>query len=365
MLKIKLVELFRHRNETTFRPYLAADRHFMDIGIQFVVEGSYDLQWVGQASFVDKTHHFNRAIKRGSWFLDNKIDGDYILFDGQDSASVIGLAEVMKRRKKPLAVLKNTLYVDRNDYTKPSIHGRKYWGSSSDYPDIALTDMRPVGLGVGDSHLIREYDYFTDLETVSKIKLSGSNWLSTVSPYWYSTFNKDMDVFAVFSYPAKHNTEFCRPTNYFYDRHRERCINWLNMLPKNIKVSKLENGEHIPIDQYYDRMKRAKIVVAPFGYGEMAPRDIEAAMVGAVLIKPDMSHIESIPNVYISDQTYRPCAWDFSNLNEKIMDTLDNYKYWAETTVNGMRNEFVKQHSPERLVEHVHGIISSLPGYTT
>lgn len=362
MLKIKLVELFRHRNETTFRPYIQSTRQFLDIGIEFVMEGKCDLSWVGQASTVDKLHPYERSIRRGVWFLDNKVDGDYILFDGQDSASVIGIVDVMKERP-PLAVLKNTLYADRLDYTKPFIHGRSYWGSSDDYPDIELKNMMDTGDDVGKMHRIREYDFFTDLESVSKIQLSGTNWLATVNPHWYSTFNKDIDVFAVFSYPAKDNNEFCRPTNYFYDQHRERCINWLNMLPKNIKVSKLENGKHISIDQYYDQMKRAKIVVAPFGYGEMAPRDIEAAMVGAVLIKPDMGHIESIPNVYIADETYRPCAWDFSNLNEIIVGTLDNYKYWAEKTVNGMRTEYVKQYAPERLVEYVHGIISSLPGY--
>ena len=38
MIKIKIAEIFRHRNETTFRPYLMAKDIFKDVGIEFVFD---------------------------------------------------------------------------------------------------------------------------------------------------------------------------------------------------------------------------------------------------------------------------------------------------------------------------------------
>lgn len=365
MLKIKLVENFRHRNETTFRPYLMCADLFEDIGIQFVFEGKYDLAWVGQATIADKNYALHRANFRGRWFIENTIHGDFILFDGQDSPSLIGTYHILTNTKAKL-LLKNSLYRNRSDYSTPSIHGRTYWGSSNDYPGQRYQNQIDFGTwNAGNWNVPSDYDFSINDIKFDRVKLSGSNWLSTLNPTWFDIRDKDIDVFAVFQYPAKYNEEFGKPTNQFYDAHRKRCVDWIDMLPKSIKVAKLENGNKIPIEQYYELMKRSKIVVAPFGYGEMAPRDIEAAMVNAILIKPDMGHIESIPNSYIPDVTYRPCKWDFSNLNDIITDTLDNYSANREKFVNNARLEYERQYAPEKLVTHIHGIISEIDGYGT
>ena len=54
MIKIKLVELEKHRNETTFRPFIFAKNYLNDIGIEFTDGDSYDYSWVAQASIFDK-----------------------------------------------------------------------------------------------------------------------------------------------------------------------------------------------------------------------------------------------------------------------------------------------------------------------
>lgn len=361
MLKIKLVELFRHRNETTFRPYVNAAGLFEDIGIQFVVDGNYDMAWVGQASFSDKNHPYQRSVSRGKWFLD-RVAGDVVLFDGQDSASLMGSHDALLN-SNALALMKNTMYAVRSEYQKPYVHGRSYWGSAMQHGKLELKKDTAFGENAGAMFGMKGYDYFIDLEIDPRVRLSGTNWLSTINPHWYGKLDKDIDVFAMFAYPAKFNLEFDRPTNFFYDFHREKCVNWLDVLPRQYKVSKIENGVKVPIEEYYARMRRSKIVVAPFGYGEMAPRDIEAAMVGAVLIKPDMGHIESIPNVYVPNETYRPCKWDYSDLNEIIEDTLLNYAYWQDKLVTGMRERYAEQYDQEKMVTYMYNFISELPGY--
>jgi hypothetical protein len=70
--------------------------------------------------------------------------------------------------------------------------------------------------------------------------------------------------------------------------------------------------------------KEASLVrgmLSPFGWGEVCYRDFEAAIGGAVLIKPDMSHVETWPNIF-NDKSYISLSWD---LNELISFNLDEY----------------------------------------
>lgn len=75
--------------------------------------------------------------------------------------------------------------------------------------------------------------------------------------------------------------------------------------------------------QYFAELGHSKLVFSPFGYGEICWRDFEAVAMGAVLIKPDMGHIEANPNIYIANETYVPVKWDFSDLASKVRWLLD------------------------------------------
>lgn len=69
--------------------------------------------------------------------------------------------------------------------------------------------------------------------------------------------------------------------------------------------------------QYYRELLDSKIVLSPFGWGEVCFRDFEAILAGALLFKPDMSHMITWPNVYIPYETYVPLKWDGSDLQEQ------------------------------------------------
>lgn len=346
MIRIKIHEIQKHRNETTFRPFLSAQDIFRDVGIRFVFAGDkFDINWIGQATFCDKNAPLYSANDKGSNYINKHVDGDYILFDGQDSASLIGDIDIWdKVKKQPTKFFKNSFYADWNEYYRPSPHGRIYW----------------------DRDNLIDFKVQTTIES-NKYELSGCNWLSTITPNWfkYSGVKKEYDVFALFSFPGKVNFEFTNQTNYYYDFHRRKCINWLDKLPTNIKIATLTDGQRVPIDQYYQLMSRSKIVVAPFGYGEMAPRDIESAMVGSILIKPDMSHIQTNPNIFIPNKTYVPVKWDFSDMNEKILELLENYDEKQEFFVENMRAEYANQYNPTNLVLHTYNWLKTLDGIGT
>lgn len=75
---------------------------------------------------------------------------------------------------------------------------------------------------------------------------------------------------------------------------------------------------------YLRELDCAKACFSPFGYGEVSWRDYEAIHAGAMLLKPDTSHIETSPDVFIANQTYVPLAWDYSDLQPKLAHYLKN-----------------------------------------
>lgn len=75
---------------------------------------------------------------------------------------------------------------------------------------------------------------------------------------------------------------------------------------------------------YMRELRRSRICFSPFGYGEVCWRDYEAVLSGALLLKPDMAHIETDPDIFLPFETYVPIAWDLSDLREKVDHFLSN-----------------------------------------
>ncbi|MFN0217649.1 MAG: glycosyltransferase [Hyphomicrobium sp.] len=81
-------------------------------------------------------------------------------------------------------------------------------------------------------------------------------------------------------------------------------------------------GDLIQRSAFIAEMRQSKLTFSPFGYGEVCWRDFEAAMTGSVLIKPDMSHIETDPDIFRSNNTYVPLRWDLSDFEEQVRALL-------------------------------------------
>lgn len=90
-----------------------------------------------------------------------------------------------------------------------------------------------------------------------------------------------------------------------------------DMLRKTLKRFKIDTT-FINHKGYYEELQNAKISISPFGLGEITYRDFESIICGALLIKPDMSHLATWPDIYREGETYIKCNWDFSDLHEKI-----------------------------------------------
>lgn len=353
MIRILIPELHKHRNETTFRPFISNDL-FKDVGIEFISSGRHDMVWIGQASYMDKSKPYHQSIQMGIEYVEQFKNGDVILFDGQDSATLMGSWDVFKETDAKL-LLKNTMYAHSSSGYASCIspNGRMYWANQ----------YQPHTYSYKDSYYIS----YSDIESGGKfgnIKLSGTNWLSTLNTNWNINMSvkKDIDVFAMFQYPAQLNYEWGVEVSKYYTEHRRRCIDALKNLPDDIKVVTAELGK-VSIEQYYELMSRSKIVIAPFGYGEIAPRDIESTMMGAVLIKPDMGHINTKPNIYSDPKNFISCSWDYSDLSTLILTALEDFGYKQEYYVKNMQRSFDIEYNPENLVVYTYSWINELEGY--
>lgn len=74
--------------------------------------------------------------------------------------------------------------------------------------------------------------------------------------------------------------------------------------------------DRVPQEKYYEEMLRTRICVSPFGFGELCWRDFEAILCGCLLVKPDMRHLRTTPDIFLPDDCFVPVKWDYSDLEE-------------------------------------------------
>lgn len=350
MIKIKIHELEKHRVETTFRPFLFnhVRRLFRDVGIQFVTQGNdWDQLWMAHPTFVNRFVEYEQSIETGIRVVERLTKhGDVFMFDGSDSPSLMGSWDVFKNTKAK-KLFKNSMYSDINDYSKLSKMGRLYWGRSVEQANNYSIPMDQ-----------------TRSERFKDVGLSGCNWLSTTQPQWfdYSKIEKEYDICALFSFPVKDNWEWTIKHSDFYNDFRRPLVETVRKLGSKYKVKLIEHGEHLPPKEYYEVMQKSKIVFAPFGYGEIAPRDIEAVSFGSILLKNDMSHVNTAPNVYNSS-TYASIKWDGTDMENVIESILSDFDALQPYYTENMRKEFVQRFDPINLVKYTYNWISKLDGY--
>jgi hypothetical protein len=58
---------------------------------------------------------------------------------------------------------------------------------------------------------------------------------------------------------------------------------------------------------------------------------------GSLLVKPDMSHVRTEPNIFIPGETYVPVRWDFSDLAEVCARYLADDEERNRITVQAYR----------------------------
>jgi len=94
-------------------------------------------------------------------------------------------------------------------------------------------------------------------------------------------------------------------------------------IAKIMESLKVPTGR-IPAERYFEELRSSKIAVGAFGPGEITLRDFEIILSGAALMKPELSHLETWPELFQEGKTFLSYKWDLSDLQEKIESLLEN-----------------------------------------
>jgi hypothetical protein len=213
--------------------------------------------------------------------------------------------------------LKLQVLKDRSLYRKSHYGGRfftEYYhtefgvGDTDEYPEMtpaADSDLHKIGVAWG--HPMADYGRWAP-------------WLRRIRrriliPTWYTqrfvqTVDRTVD------------TSFRFGTMY-----RRETVAFQRQLVQKVADSLGFPTDKIPRPEYLKELRSCKVAVSPFGWGEPSYKDFEVIINGAALLKPDVSHMETWPNLYVAGETYLPFKWDCSDLQEVIDKALTGHTW--------------------------------------
>jgi hypothetical protein len=333
MIKIKLRNWQKGRNTHTFRPLIAFAQQFMDIGVQFVADGSYDIEFIGTSDILDKSIPLDQSIEIGLRNIEN-VTGDYCLFDGSDSTSLMGAYEVFE--KSNAKYLFKPALTTQERYREPSAFNKWFFGTGSDL----------------------DLSYDIPDETFKRMKLTGWN-LGYFDPNYLSfdttNYKRDIDVCAIYQGFHKENSDHGARNDTFYTQHRVDAWNVLDTCSFSVERDKR------PYEDFINTMRRSMCTLSPYGMGEICFRDFEIIQFGSVMVKPDMSLVNTYPNIYIPYETYVPCALDWSDLEEKI-DWIKTHPNECRDITHNARQTMLKSYTVEKLLLYWYDILKTFEG---
>lgn len=234
--------------------------------------------------------------------------------------------------------LKKQLLKDKTLYQK-EFYGGRIW-----------SDFYHHKFGIVDSSPFKQF-YPLHIELAHKVRLSWNIGLGNmynsytkkdrlrrlVPDFWpvdysipYIPWNTDrcIDVF------VRMATKCSRETLAF---HRHEVIRRLKEISGKNRKLNISFPDWLPFKKYNQMMANSKIIISPFGWGELCVRDWSAFIFGACLLKPSMIHMETWPNVFIEGVTYQPFSWEFENLESGIYELLEDDKKRLEIAHNSQQ----------------------------
>ena len=334
MIKVKVINPTIDRNEPTFRLMMYCKDLLREYGIDITESNDFDYMFIGMNDFINKKLSLKESIEWGSENVEKLSQGgEYFLFDGSDSTSLMGGIEVMMNTN-PTYYVKNQL-LQKEKYKVPSNFGRWFWGNG-------------------------EFDLSYDIteDEWDKIKLSGWNlghlqthlFRDRINPI---NTNKLYDVCAIYQAEHRENYEHNNRNDIPYTKHRKGA--W-EVLDKKY----ISKKDKLPFQEYWEYLYNSRVCISPFGMGEVCFRDFESIATNTILIKPNMDIVITEPNIYIDKKTYFGVEYDWSNLNEVIDEILSNFEEYNEMINSEVTNQFRDKYTLEPYCENMYNLFVNM-----
>ncbi len=212
-----------------------------------------------------------------------------VYFDGDDDSAILW----------PALLDLCDLYVKKHVFADPADYARRFIGKSN------LTDHAARSAGRSFADDIIPASGGIDPARLGALHLG-----------WNVALDDRIAGLTVWPADAPRTIDICgrayvAPDKWLLDL-RAPAVAALESLPRDWAVA--VPRERVPQADYDRELRSAKICVSPFGYGEICWRDFEAIMAGCLLVKPDMSHIRTAPDLFVPGETYVPVRWDYADL---------------------------------------------------
>lgn len=249
-------------------------------------------------------------------------------------------------------------YVD--SYCKGQLLKNRKSYLKSFYGDRLYTDYIHKKFGVNDKKIQRSIPV-KNREHLKKLKISWNSGLADYSkfgPFWMKIYDYiPLNFFLGFKKlrPLKKNINIHSRFGINYSKdtvawQRKKITNLLINLDKK-KLSRL---------QYFSELLRSKIVISPFGWGEITLKDFEAFLCNNLLFKPSMDHLDTWPNFFVNNKTYCSFSWDLSDFIKKLKDIEKNFPDYLDIVNYGNQNylKYASKNGAEKFVNHFSNILT-------
>jgi len=333
MIKIKLSD---NQNQKCFSGLIISKNMLRDYSIEITDSEDYDYEFIDHTKFINNSLTLHDSIDWGLEELSKK-SGDYFLFHGGDSTSIMGVYEVFAKSNAKYLFKKQLL--SQEDYKEKTTINKWFFGKGS----------------------ILDKGYNIPNNVYDRIKLTGynvaHNW-PQLQKMQVGNVHRDIDVCAVYQGILDNgNMDHQLRSDVLYTKHRNGAWKELEKIQDKYNIVK---GQSSP-QQFVEVMKRSKVGLSPFGMGELCYRDLELIQWGCLLIKPDMSKVITEPDFFKPMETYVSVKPDWSDLNETIEKVLANYKDY-EYIIHNARQKVVEMYSYENVCMYWYNFFANMSG---
>lgn len=292
--------------------------------------------------------HPNYVLDKLKLFRDS---GTRILyFDTTDSSGTIQSAVLPHVEK----YFKSQLLIDKARYAE-QIYGGRIWAEY--YKNTVGIDVE-----VGDA-----VDTPVPADEVHKLGVSWNSGLADYSTYgpWKIALYQRLRIPLLLRHPNAIASPTSNRSNDLSARfgatYSRATVRYQREQIRKILVNRLTT-EKLGRRGYMKELNNSKVVLSPFGWGEITLKDFEVFLTGGMLIKPSMDHLQTWPNFYEKDVTYLPHNWDLHDLNEQINWAIENESTRLEIAVNGQQRYIEHTSGPnagELFVNHLSEVLSA------
>lgn len=277
------------------------------------------------------------CVRRFRAALDRR-EAKLVYFDGDDDANV----------QWPEVLSLVDLYLKKHVFTDPSGYLRRYVGKSN------LTDYVAREHGVSFADDIIPESGGAEASSTGKILLGWNIGLDDriaelaqrFDPVSSVSLDKDIDISCV---APVSQTVWIEPLRRMATERVRAMAGRFQVFAPQQRIAEAE---------FYGNMLRSRICVSPFGYGEICWRDFEAICCGCLLIKPDMSHVKTAPDLFIPGVTYVPVRWDYSDLEEKCAYFLERDRE-RRTIAQNAAQALIASLRPDWLLARIEEMLSA------